>query len=43
LRKKLFGKIEDAWKNIPKPPGKEDINLKDIFSLQAFFLPSKVD
>ena len=43
LRAKIFAKVEEAWGNIKKPKGKEHVQLKDLFHLETFFLPSKLD
>lgn len=39
----MFSKVKEAWCNIKKPPGKEHVELEDLFKLEAFFLPSKLD
>ena len=31
LRESLISKVQEAWDKIPKPPGKEDIKLTDVF------------
>jgi len=42
LKAQLLGKIEDAWNRINKPAEKAHVKLNDIFKLNVFFLPSKI-
>jgi hypothetical protein len=42
LKEKLIAKVDDAWSKIPKPADKSHVRLADVFELQVFFLPSKL-
>lgn len=42
LKEKLIGKVQDAWDKIPKPADKSHVKLTDVFELNVFFLPSKL-
>lgn len=42
LKEKLIAKVNDAWSKIPKPADKAHVGLADVFELQVFFLPSKL-
>lgn len=42
LKEKLTNKVEDAWAKIPKPADRSHVRLADVFDLQVFFLPSKL-
>jgi hypothetical protein len=42
LKDKLIAKVEDAWNKIPKPADKAHVRLSDVFELNVFFLPSKI-
>jgi hypothetical protein len=42
LKNQLLEKIEEAWNRITKPADKLDVKLSDIFKLNVFFLPSRI-
>jgi hypothetical protein len=39
---KLIQRVRKAWEDIPKPSDKANVRLEDVFELNVFFLPSKL-
>jgi len=35
-------RVKKAWDEIPKPADKVTVQLEDVFELNVFFLPSKL-